>query len=78
MLAEVPSQESVFHAQYKHMAQTFVQYQAYYAKQAMQSLSPDEQSKKYLNADLTTITRTGTEYYLTNPYFSIEGCLDSL
>jgi len=77
MLTEVQSSESIFHAQCKYMAQAFVQYHAYYAKQAIQSLTPD-QTQKSANADLTTITRTRTEYFLTNPYFSIEGCLDSL
>ena len=77
MIATAPSQESLFRAQYQYMAHAFMQYHAYQAKLSLDKIAQD-QSRTYVNSDLTMVTKVGVQSYLTNPHFAIEGCLDSL
>ncbi len=78
MIAAVaPTQESLFHAQYQYIAQTFVQNHAYQAQQWLKGPSAG-QLESCPNSDLTMVTRVGLGTFLTNPRFPIESCLDSL
>ena len=77
MIAAAPSPESIFHAQYQYVAQAYMQYHAYQAKQCLDKIQP-EQSCTCTNSDLTMVSKIGIESWLTNPLFAIEGCLDSL
>ena len=77
MIATAPTPESVFRAQYQYMAQAYMQYHAYQVKKCFAQI-PQEESCSCTNSDLSMVTRVGIESYLTNPYFAIEGCLNSL
>ena len=77
MIAAAQSPESIFYAQYQYVAQAYMQYHAYQAKQCLDTIQPD-QSRTCINSDLTMVSKLGIESWLSNPLFAIEGCLDSL
>lgn len=75
LAAAVPTQESLFQAQFQYVAQTFIQSHAFQAKQALQTSPP---VPFCTSPDLSMVTKVGSESRLTNPHFAIEGCLDSM
>jgi len=73
----VPTQESLFQAQFQYIAQSFIQSHAYYAKTALQD-STAAQTSFCVSSDLSMVRKIGNESHLTNPRFAIQGCLDSM
>ena len=62
-----------FQVQFQYRAQALFQYHQYCAKQ-----SESDFFQSYFNSYLSMVSKVGEHFCLTNPYFPIEECLNSL